>query len=300
MKFACLISAYTDPQHLLRLIEALGPNADCFVHVDARADIEPFRRLLAPTGAHLLERRHAIIWGDITQVYYQMDLLRACLATGRAYSRIFLLSGQDYPVWSAARLEEFCRRNPDREFMGGINLTRQRAEVTRQYVVRRPQTWLPFVGHTLNLKWRKLLRRSAYALGVRKPLGFSAGGRAYEIYKGSDYWGITPALARYMLGELDAHPEILRYFRTMYVPSELVWQTLAFQSPFAQKACLQTGPYTSLADLTPLHYIYYEPLIKVLTEADFPAVQQSGKPFCRKVVTGKSDGFVRLCREAQQ
>ena len=54
---AYLISAYTDPDHLARLIAALDHEADFYVHVDANVDDAPFRRLL-PKKVHFVPRHH--------------------------------------------------------------------------------------------------------------------------------------------------------------------------------------------------------------------------------------------------
>lgn len=53
-----------------------------------------------------------------------------------------------------------------------------------------------------------------------------------------------------------------------------------------------TGEYPGLKALTPLTYIDYEPVIKILTEEDLPTLLDSGKLFCRKIVSGKSDKLV--------
>ena len=42
MKIAYLISAHTDPRHMFRLIDALQPHAEFFIHVDAKVDISLF------------------------------------------------------------------------------------------------------------------------------------------------------------------------------------------------------------------------------------------------------------------
>lgn len=296
MKIACLISAYTDAPHLARLVRAMGQEASCFVHVDARVDIEPFvQACQGLDNVEFIAQRHAILWGDITQVYYQRDLLCACLGSGRHFDRIFMLSAQDYPVWTPEELATHYEACPRREDICGIDLTAQNEKVRHLYRIYRPQCRLPFLGIKATAKWRKLLRNVFYFFGLRKRLSLTIGSKTYYVHKGSDYWGITPALAEWMLRELNEHPEIMRYFATMFVPSELIWQTLAAHSPFAEQMDLRSGAYTSLADLTPLHYIDYHPLIRQLTEEDWPKVLKSGRPFCRKVVSGKSDGFVALC-----
>lgn len=93
--------------------------------------------------------------------------------------------------------------------------------------------------------------------------------------------------------KLCTEKELVRYFKTSFVPSELCIQTLVFNSPFAARALSVEGGYTGLSALTPLHYIIYGKSIKVLTLEDWSALQQSGKMFCRKVVSGASDSLVK-------
>lgn len=292
MKIAYLIPTFTDAPHLARLIQALDDGAEFFVHVDAKTDIGPFRRLAAAPNVHFLERRFRVLWGDISQVRYQQALLRACMDFPARFDRICLLSGQDYPLWPKARLRRFFEENRDRDFIAGIRLRGQRPEVTRNYRLRRPQVWLPGLGTRTNCRLRVACRHLLRLLGARKPLTLKVDGREMDVYKGTDWWSCTPRTARFMLDELDRHPEILRFFRTMFVPSELVWPTLVFNSPHADRAIRHEGDYRSLADLTPLHYIDYDPVIKVLTLDDWDRLRQADKPFFRKAVTGASDALM--------
>jgi len=41
-----------------------------------------------------------------------------------------------------------------------------------------------------------------------------------------------------------------------------------------------------------LHYIAYGPSTRVMTLEALPVLQQSGKMFCRKVVSGESDTLI--------
>ena len=110
-----------------------------------------------------------------------------------------------------------------------------------------------------------------------------------------------PAFASpYVLHEWDTNKRLVNYFSTAFCPDETFIQTVAFNSRFASRCLLQEGRYTSLAALTPLTYIDYDPVIKVLTEEDWPVLQQSGKMFCRKTMTGTSDALLdRIDRERQ-
>ena len=46
MNIGYIITAYTDPSHLNRLIRSLNYNAKFFIHIDRKVDIEPFKRLV--------------------------------------------------------------------------------------------------------------------------------------------------------------------------------------------------------------------------------------------------------------
>lgn len=298
MKLAFLISAYGDPQQLKRLTESLPATADCFVHVDAGVDIGPFAALLRTPRVRFLTDRVRVAWGDFSQVEYQIRLLRAALAAGEAYDYLFVLSGMDYPVWSNRRIEDFLGQQAGRSLLQAIRMDTQRREVVREYTRYRllnGKCWQP---GSPGSKMRAALRRLV-ALFVHKPLTFRADGQEYRLYKGSDYFAVTAELARFIVGKWDTSPQLKTYFKTSFAPSETFIHTLVFNSPHAGSCLLAEGEYKTLAALTPLTYIHYHPLIKVLTEADYPAIKASGKMFCRKICTGTSDRLIGLIDEAR-
>lgn len=287
---AYLISAYRDPPHLARLIQALDFQADFYIHIDANTDGEAFRRAL-PEKVHYVPR-HKVSWGGWEQVAYQHELLRAALNNGRKYSHLVCLSGQDYPLWSNHRIHRFFDTHKDSEMICGYNLTRgddpeQLRKITRIHPFRDLTALGPWWRNKLVVSSRHLLG----ILGIRRHPQVAIGQKACDVYFGSDYWAITPACARYVTETLEREKDISTYFRTTFVPSELCLQTIIFNSPFAEKALLRKGHYPGLTALTPLHYINYGSCIKILTLEDWTVLQESGKMLCRKVVTGISDGL---------
>jgi hypothetical protein len=78
-------------------------------------------------------------------------------------------------------------------------------------------------------------------------------------------------------------------------------QTIAFNTPqWAAKCLLWEGEYPGLAALTPLHFIIYDPIIKIMDESDYDTLINSGKMFTRKLVSGKSDRLVKLLHQDSQ
>lgn len=299
-QIAYILSAYTDAPHLARLVVALDDGgADFYVHIDRKVDSRPFHRLL--DGKVTFVPSHWISWGGWQQVEYQKELLAAVLHSGRDYMRVVCLSGQDYPLWSNGRIRRYFDEHPDTEFIMGLNLTRctdraQRSKVCCYHFFRD----LPW----RNLWWKNKLivasRLLMKMLPLRKQPYTFVNGRRADVYFGSDYWAVTLPCARYIYEKLRSERQLVRYFRTSFVPSELCIQTLAFNSPFASHALLYEGDYPGLSGLTPLHYIEYGHAIKNLTLEDLPVLYRSDKMFCRKVVSGVSDSLAEQIDQDRQ
>ena len=292
-RIAYIISAYKDAPHLSRLIKALDEDADFYVHIDRKADSRPFKELL-PEGKVTFVQSHWVSWGGWEQVEYQKELLAAVLHSGIEYTRIVCLSGQDYPLWPNRKIHRYFEEHRDTEFIMGMNLTRS--------ADKRQIAKIVYYHFFRDLKWENLWLKNKFIvasrhlmkwLPIRKAPIVRIGNKESDIYCGSDYWGITLPCAQYVYEKLCTEKELVRYFKTSFVPSELCIQTLVFNSPFAARALSVEGGYTGLSALTPLHYIIYGKSIKVLTLEDWSALQQSGKMFCRKVVSGASDSLVK-------
>ncbi len=288
---AYLISAYCDARHLQSLVAALDYEADFYIHIDANVDDAPFRRLL-PEKVHFVPR-HAVSWGGYEQVAYQYELMKAALASGRPYTHLVCLSGQDYPLWSNERIHSFFQANSQQQFIGGYNLTRgdnrdQLRKITHIHPFRDLRCRSQWLKNKLVVASRTFLS----LIGVRRRPQVRINGVWCDVYFGSDYWAITPDCARYVCRTLDTNPSLPRYFRTAFVPSELCVQTIVYNSPFGQSAMLYKGNFPGLVRLTPLHYLFYQGSVKKLTLDDWQMLCESNKMFCRKVVTGLSDKLV--------
>ncbi|MBQ7424351.1 MAG: conjugal transfer protein [Prevotella sp.] len=312
MKLAFLISAFTDAPHLRRFVDALPEDADVFVHIDAGVDETPFREVLCGTRAQFIENRVRVMWGSFRQVEFQMELIRAALSANikksansqqpNTYDYLFMLSGQDYPVWSPRRIVQYLEEHQGENFLQAMSLVGRPEADTREYTRYRFLNNYPWRYGTWKSRFRVALRHLC-ELFLKKPLAFDADGRHWQLYKGSDYFALTGELAQYVLGVYDNSPQLRRYFRNSFAPSETFVHTIAFNTPeFAEKCILSNPPKDGrvpLEELTPLTYIEYGEKIRELTAEDFPKIKASGKMFCRKCVTGVSDSLLALIAEEQ-
>ncbi len=287
MKLAFLISAHTDAEHLNRLIKSLPQTAHFFVHIDSKSDIRPFTSMIAQENIHFLTHRVNVVWGSINEVEYQVELLRAALSTDQ-FDYMISMSGLDYPIMGNKEMMQFFEEAQGRIFLQGIAMDQQ-GEAAQLYRQLRPLSSMPWKNGSLGSKLKVALRESLSKLGVQKTLVIHCPRKHYRLYKGAAWWAITPDLAGAVVGEWDHNEHLKGYFKTSFCPAETFFQTVAFNSEYASRCMLSTGKYTTLSALTPLTYIHYHPVIKVLDETDYDTLLQSGKLFCRKTVSGTSD-----------
>jgi len=294
MKLAFLISAYKDPIHLKRFIDRLPDNSVFYIHIDKKVDANLFTSIMNDSRVHFLDNRVKIAWGSFSQVEYQMRMIKAALNHGEKFDYLVMLSGQDYPVFSKQEIIDFFERNQGKNYISGIDMSRQNDRYSKIYKEYRILQQHDFAPGTITSRLRVSLRKAISLLHIRKKLIIKTKNKSYNLYKGSDYWAITSEAASYVLSEWETNKELCQYFKTSFAPSETFTQTVLFNSEFSHSCILYEGEYPGLSTLTPLTYIYYHPTIKVLTKDDYDVVVKSGKMFCRKTETGISDELMDL------
>ena len=292
---AYLISAHTDPAQLSRLIASLQPEAHFFIHIDKKSDLSSFTSLIRGDNIHFLSDRVDVRWGTLIEVEYQMKLIKAAIDHPQHFDRIFFLSGMDYPLWSKERISEWAAQLGEREILSGINMNTPLIQGQQRllYTLPRPLFTLPAIGNKWNQRLSIVCRRVCKLLGIRRPLSLQVNGQQWDLYKGSAWWCISQELAEHVYRSYTTIPAIRHYFSSSFGQAETLIQTIAFNSPQWRSRCLLfEGEYPGLEALTPLHFISYQPVIRVMDETDLDRLLQSGRMFTRKLISGKSDLLV--------
>ena len=295
MKVAFLISAYTDPTQLGRLIHALNDRENhFFVHIDQKVNAKPFVDAVAESDrafCTFIEERYWVQWGGFNQVRYQQALLRACVRSGIPFERVFILSALDYPLKSVAVIKAELEKDPEREYLLGLNLSDNAVSEKQKDRFR-----LYHFGRDVRVRSYKLkmicsgsLRLLMKVLPLRKKPYVDVRGLRWPIYMCSSYMCITFALAEYLLSEMDANKAVMDYFRYSFVPEELVIPTIVYNSAFAARTLGQLHEYKGLVTLSPVTHFWYGKQIKVLDEGDYDELMRSNKMFARKFRSGVSE-----------
>jgi hypothetical protein len=285
MRIAYLIMAHNQPEHLLRMVNALDcQGAAFYIHIDKKSDTAPFHAALGNRGnIHLLCDRVTANWMGFSLIEISLRMLR--LAVEEGFDYCLQLSGADYPIKSNDYLFSFFE-NADKEYIAFWRLE------------DRP-SWLPKVQHYYfidaipirdwsnnrervywrRLFWGRFFKYQKY-MPKRKFL------RGMIPYGGSDWWSLSYGCAAYVLRFVEENPSYKQFFRYTHSPCELFFQTIILNSDRAGsvknferynmwRAARLKEQLRSEADMLPeetFNYRYVDWSVEVTGERERPAV----------------------------
>jgi len=318
---------------LHRLIGSLWVEGHtCFyVHVDKKTEIRPF----LPTGKEVwadscffIPKRIKVWWGGFSQCKAMWMLLDTALRSEEHFDRFVLLSGLDYPLWSNNRMLKLYEQYPERQFVMGYDLTEVKSPKNIPNRVIRYNFWdyimpcitvykrlrrasctnsaieaqnpLPSTPKTKAQNVSQILRvwlkRFLQSFPLRKKPYVKLDGGGIHVYGGAQWFNLSRGCVEFICQEYRKHSEYRHYFKTAMAPDELLFNTLIFNSPYRDTACLYSpiGEYPGLERTTYTHYIVYRGGMKVFQAEDFDSLIASNKMFCRKVTTDQSSVLLDL------
>ncbi|WBA43081.1 beta-1,6-N-acetylglucosaminyltransferase [Hymenobacter canadensis] len=267
MRIAHLIMAHRAPAQLVRQLRGLHhPQADCFIHLDTKADLSVFSFLGTLPQVQFVRRRFAINWGGFGFTEALLASLRELLAHPARYEFINLLSGQDYPLRPAEELHAYLAAHPGRSFveaepMGSPWWQANRSRLERYHLTDAPA-----------LPGRYAVQRALNAVLPRRQ--FPLGG--YVVYGGnmSCWYTLSRTAAEYLVNFFTLHPELHRFGRLSWGSDEFLVATVLYNSPLRETLLNNSLRYIdwSQGGAHP----------KLLTTADLPALLASGRFWGRK------------------
>ena len=220
MRVAHLVITYTNPLQTERMIRHMQhPDFDFYIHVDKKLDIAPHLFLATIPNVYLIHDRVNVVWAGYKTVEATIRSVKEIFGTGRNYEYIHLMSGQDYPIKTAAYIHDFFVANKGKEFLQFEHFDQWADEAyprIREYHL----TNYNFPGRYY-FQWmmNKLLP-------VRKsPLPM-------EYYGSSMFWALTSNCLRYIVDLLDKNARFRRFMQFTWGSDEFIFQTLVLNSSF--------------------------------------------------------------------
>jgi|SRR5579862_274687 len=272
MKVAYLIMGHRDPDQILRLMHTLRDSAAFFViHIDKRAADEVFTPLKEYATTHpeiFLTRRIRCYWGGFGIAHAMIECVQTAAQSARPFDYAILLSAQDYPIKSAAQIEDFLTKNQGSEFIESFPLAK-------------PNRWTNHGGYYQAMNrvryWTFFIRSRPFHLRIARKFPFG-----WEPHGGSQWWGLSRECIIYLDDFLRQNPAFVRYFKHVLIPDESLFQSILSNSTFASRIVNNDLRYIDWERPNPKYPRTLEP-------DDFDFLRDSPKLFARKFDPERSE-----------
>jgi hypothetical protein len=226
MKLLFVILAHDRPgdaAELARTLVAAASDGRALIHFDARAEAAAFAALGAAVADEprigLVAQRVACRWGGFGLVEAPLNALAQAEAEGQgsgwAPDYAILLSGACLPCRPLASLERYLADNAGREFIESAD----ESWITGGWRSERWRFWHVFDHKTQHLA-ELVSGRVQAALRVRRRFP-----KGLEPRFGSQWWALTWPAVQAILADIRRDPKRLGFFRTVWIPDEMVFQT---------------------------------------------------------------------------
>lgn len=268
-KFAFLLMVHENPDQAIRQARALTHHGDCVaIHVDGNADpgmADTIQSALEDIPGIAFAKPVRCGWGAWSLVEATLNTIDAARAAFDGITHYFLMSGSCYPTKSRAYLDQYVDDATDIIEAHDFRATDWiRTGLTDERFTRR---------HWFNERTQS--KRFYASLAVQRRLRLSRKppkGLALRI--GSQWWCLRAGTVERMLAFLAGRRDVIRFFRTVWIPDESFFQTLAGRVvPEAEIRCM---PPTTL-----LFSDYGKPVVFHQDHYDFLRCQSA--PFARKI-----------------
>jgi hypothetical protein len=311
---AYVVLAHHQPALCRRLIHALASGTSrVFVHVDARVDEAPFR--IERSEAVFLRKRIAVNRGGWSLTAAMAKGLEAAYTGSDARYFVFL-AGTDYPIRSAEQIHGCLRERYPTNFINFYPMlpgSSGLANLLRYHFVDQAYRLERLLGGRRDANDREApFERLTARLNEWLPA------RTFPPeaipFRGSDRWCLNRGTVEHILRHWNG-PEgkaYRRYFSISWGSDEMFFQTVVFNSPWAEQCAMYdsdtvqrmiTGELPAWKDeVRPyFHYIDWDPAREdpaVLDERDFAQLQATPRLFACKFLESKSGALLdRIDRE---
>ncbi|MGR3495334.1 DUF5928 domain-containing protein [Citreimonas sp.] len=222
-RIAYILLCHDDPDAVLALVGSLTSAGDAVaVHLDARASRATWDALREGLAANpdvvFAPRRTRCGWGEWSLVRATLDTLRAARGTFPDATHFYLISADCMPIKSAEHIHaQLDAQDVDRiESVDFFASNWIRTGWTEERLI---------YCHWFNERTQP---RRFYAMyELQRRLGLTRSIPAdLRVMIGSQWWCLRRATVDAVLDFLAARPDVVRFFRTTWIPDETLFQTL--------------------------------------------------------------------------
>ena len=227
MNIAYLILAHKNPPQLARLINTLSTSdSSFFIHVDKKSgktfELETLELVYQKPRVHFISQQ-AVHLGHFSLVDATVKLMFALLESKVHFDYVRLLSGQCYPIKPTLEIHRYLENNYPHSFMEFFSLPSQIWNTGGEKcggMSRINYFYLYFAGRFLRLPFKRQFKRQFPKM---QPFG------------GSHFWFLTRECLEYICRFYNRNPQFLSFFKYVYIPEEIFFQTVLLNSHLKDK-----------------------------------------------------------------
>ena len=222
-KIAFILLCHKDPDAIILQARRLTAAGDCIaIHFDARAGQQAYSRIRTVLDDNpnvtFARKRIKCGWGEWSLVEATLQAVKAAVAAFPDATHFYMLSGDCNSIKSAAYAHDFLDAH-DRDFIESFDFftsgwikTGMRGErlIYRHFVNERKHKWLFY--WLLDMQKRLRLERAIP--------------EDVQIMIGSQWWCLRRATIEKVLAFCRDRPDVMRFFRTTWIPDETFFQTV--------------------------------------------------------------------------
>lgn len=222
-KIAFILLCHKDPEAIIRQAETLTAAGDCVaIHFDARAPAEAHDRIQSALadnpGVTFAARRVRCGWGEWSLVQATLNAVAAALQAFPRATHLYMLSGDCAPIKSARFAHDFLDAH-DADYIESFDFFESdwiKTGMKQERLIYR---------HVFNERSQKRLFYASFHLQRRLGLKRAIPGDL-QIQIGSQWWCLRRQTVEKILDFIAGRPDVLRFFRTTWIPDETFFQTL--------------------------------------------------------------------------
>ena len=221
MRVAHIIMVHKNPTQLLRLVNRLKhPGFDIYIHLDKKVDASEFGFLENLPQIYFIKKRINCNWAGWSFTRAIVQSLKEVLTTQQQYDFINLISGQDYPIYSANETYNYFIDKIGQNF---IHVEKKESVWYKEALNR----FEKFHFTDFGLKGRYFLQNVVNLLARKRKLPDDM-----EFYGGSksSWWTITHDSAAYLVSKLYMNSKLHNFFKYTWGSDEFVIATVIMNS----------------------------------------------------------------------
>ena len=222
-RIAFILLCHKNPDAIIRQAKTLTAKGDCMaIHFDARARPEDYRQIREALADNrnvtFTRRRVRCGWGEWSLVQATLNALDAAVADFPRATHFYMLSGDCAPIKSARFAHDFLDAR-DVDYIESFDF------FTSDWIKTGMKEGRLIYRHFFNERKQRKLFYTAFEVQKRLRLTRRIPDDI-DVQIGSQWWCLRRRTVEAILGFLRERRDVVRFFRTTWIPDETFFQTL--------------------------------------------------------------------------